>query len=265
MVWYDSPHAHMKPTLVILALALALICLSGTVSAQAVSTSDLSRSELEQHLAAYRHLLADWAGLTRYGSEDAEVPPPAVGERRVVFIGDEVTEFWGRGSAKFFPGRPYFNRGIAGQTTAQMLVRFRQDVILLKPTVVVIQGGAEDLASVAGPGTEGTVQDNVASMAELARAHGIRVVLASITPVCDCFENQTAARPQGKIASFNGSIKAYAAQTNAVYLDYYSAMAAGRDLKKELTADGLLPNDAGYSVMAPLAEQAIAQALAKTN
>jgi lysophospholipase L1-like esterase len=217
----------------------------------------------DQQVAVYKHLLSDWAGLTRYGSEDSELPPPAPGERRVVFLGDQLTELWGKGGARFFPGKPYLNRGIAGQTTAQMLVRFRQDVIALKPAVVIILGGTNDLTGVLGPGTEGTVSDNIVSMTELAKANGIRVVLASITPVCDCFKDQTAVRPQGKIAALNGWIREYAERSGSVYLNYYSALAEGRDFRKPLTTDGLLPNDAGYEIMAGLAEQAIAQALAK--
>ena len=206
------------------------------------------------------HLLVDWASLTRYGSENAELRAPKPGETRVVFLGDQITEQWGAG--QFFPGKPYLNRGIANQTTPQMLVRFRQDVIALKPKVVVIQGGTNDLASVTGPATEGTMADNVESMVELAKVNGIRVVLASVTPVCDCFKNQTALRPQGKIIGLNGWIKDYAERSGSVYLDYYGALAEGRNFKKELTGDGLLPNDAGYAVMAPLAEKAIAAALA---
>jgi lysophospholipase L1-like esterase len=217
---------------------------------------------LQQELARYRHILSDWAGLTRYGSENTELSPPSPAEPRVVFLGDQITELWGQGGAKFFPGRPYLNRGITGQTTPQMLVRFRQDVIALKPRVVVILGGTNDLTGVLGPGTEGTVGDNITSMTELAKANGIRVVLASVTPVCDCFKDQTSVRPQGKIIGLNGWIKDYAARSGAVYLNYYSALAEGRNFRMPLTRDGLLPNDAGYDVMAPLAEQAIAQALA---
>lgn len=215
----------------------------------------------EQTIKALRHQLSDWAGLTRYGSENTELRPPASGEDRVVFLGDQITERWGQGSAKFFPGKPYLNRGIGGQTTPQMLVRFRQDAISLKPKVVVILAGANDLASVTGPSTEGAMAENFMSMVELARANGIRVVLASVTPVCDCFKTQTKLRPQGKIISLNGWIRDYAARSGSVYLNYYSALADGRDFKKELTVDGLLPNDAAYAVMAPLAEHAIAQAL----
>jgi lysophospholipase L1-like esterase len=204
-------------------------------------------------------LLTDWAGLTRYGSENAELRAPKPGENRVVFLGDQITELW----SDFFPGGPYLNRGVASQTTPQMLVRFRQDVIALKPKVVVIEGGTNDLASVTGPSTEGMIAENIMSMVELAKVHGIRVVLASVLPVCDCVKKQTALRPQGKIIGLNGWIRNYAEQSGSVYLNYYGALAEGRNFKKELTVDGLLPNDAGYRVMAPLAEKAIAEALAK--
>jgi len=233
-------------------------CLWGQTSA-----ADVRVQALERRLAAERHLLIDWAGLVRYGSEDAELRPPKPDEERVVFLGDEITENWGRGEAAFFPGKPYLNRGIAGQTTPQMLVRFRQDVIALKPKVVVILAGTNDLASVTGPATEGVMAENFTSMTELAKFNGIRVVLASVTPVCDCVQKQTTLRPQGKIIGLNGWIKDYAARSGSVYLDYYSALAEGRNFKKDLTSDGLLPNDAGYRVMAPLAEKAIAQALGK--
>lgn len=207
-------------------------------------------------------LLVDWAGLNYYGSEDTEVRPPKPGEERVVFLGDEVTENWGKGEAKFFPGKPYLNRGIEHQTSPQMLVRFRQDVIGLKPKVVVIQAGTNDLAGYTGPATEGTLAENFQSMVELAKLHGIRVVLASVLPVCDCAgTKQTGLRPQGKIIGLNGWIRDYAASSGSVYLNYYAALANGRDFKKDLTVDGLLPNDAGYEAMAPVAEKAIADAL----
>jgi lysophospholipase L1-like esterase len=206
-----------------------------------------------------RHLLIDWAGLTRYGSEDAEIRAPKPGEDRVVFLGDQITDKW----TPFFPGKPYLNRGIANQTSPQMLVRFRQDVISLKPKVVVIEAGTNDLASVTGPSTEGMIAENFMSMVELAKVNGIRVVLASVTPVCDCFTNQTALRPQGKIISLNGWIKGYAASSGSVYLNYYASLADGRNFKKDLTSDGLVPNEAGYNVMTPLAEKAIAEALGR--
>jgi lysophospholipase L1-like esterase len=241
----------------------AVLLTGGAVSARVPQDPSPTVTMLEQRLASYRHLLVDWAGLTRYGSEDSEVPPPAPGEDRVVFIGDQITERWGRGQTQFFPGRPYFNRGIGGQTTPQMLVRFRQDVIALKPKVVVILAGGNDIAGVTGPATLGSMSDHIMSMTELAKAHGIRVVLASITPVCDGTGSQTDLRPQRKIGDWNDWIKGYAADSGSVYLDYFGSLANGRDFRQELTVDGLLPSDAGYSVMAPLAERAIAQALAR--
>jgi len=201
----------------------------------------------------------DWGGLIHYGSENAELRAPKPTEDRVVFLGDQVTERWGQGSAKFFPGQPFLNRGIGGQTSAQMLVRFHQDVVALKPKVVVIQAGVNDLLVA----TEGVIADNYMSMMDIAKANGIRVVLASVTPVCDCYTRQTGLRPQGKIISLNGWIRDFAASSGAVFLNYYSALADGRNFKKELTDDGLLPNDAAYGVMAPLAEKAIAEALSK--
>ncbi|MCI0389729.1 MAG: SGNH/GDSL hydrolase family protein [Acidobacteria bacterium] len=242
-------------------ILLGLVVLGCVVSAQSPRDCASTLAALEQRLDAQRRLLADWAGLIHYGSENTELPRPASGEDRVVFLGDEITENWGRGQAKFFPGKPYLNRGIKGQTTPQMLVRFRQDVIALKPKVVVIQAGMNDIASVAGPITQGMSAENLMSIVELARANNIRVVLASLTPVCDCFTKQTALRPQGKIIGMNGWLRDYAAQSGSGYLNYYSAMAEGRNLKRELTSDGLLPNDAGYTVMLPLAEAAITQAL----
>jgi lysophospholipase L1-like esterase len=144
-----------------------------------------------------------------------------------------------------------------------MLVRFRQDVVDLKPKVVVIEAGTNDIARVMGPSSEGTMAEHFMSMVELAKLHGIRVVLASVTPVCDCFEPVTPRRSPGRIIGLNGWLKGYAKESGSVYLDYYSALVSGRAMKKELTVDGFLPNDAGYAVMEPLAEQAIAAALAK--
>ena len=204
---------------------------------------------LERQLAAERRTLRDFGGLTRYGSDNSEVPPPAADENRVVFLGDQITEFWGR-SAPLFEGTGWLNRGIAGQTTDQMMVRFRQDVIGLHPKTVVILAGLNDIAGLHGSATEEMILDNLTSMTELARANGIRVVLASVTPVCDCFKKST-------------ELGKYSARSGAVYLDYYSAMAVAENLKISLTNDGVLPNANGYGIMAPLAEKAIAEALKK--
>lgn len=245
-MWFGCPASSVP--------FLALLALGAGTAAQ----SSQGPVSLEEQ---YRRLLSDWASLNRFGSDNTEVPPPAPGENRVVFIGDQITARWGAGAAKFFPGKPYFNRGISGQVTAQMLVRFRQDVIGLKPKVVVIQGGTNDITGASGPGSEGMIADQIRSMTELAKVNGIRVVLASVLPVCDCFTVQTGYRSQARIAGLNGFLRGYAKETGSVYLDYYSALASGRDFKRELTVDGLLPNDAGYDVMAALAEQAIARAL----
>jgi lysophospholipase L1-like esterase len=220
-------------------------------------------AELEQRLNACTRIVRDWAGLTRYGSDNADLGKPKSGEDRVVFLGDEITEGWGRVGRSIFSGKPYLNRGISGQTTAQMLVRFRQDVVSLQPKVVVIQGGTNDIASLYTPGTEALVVDNIHSMTEIARANGIRVVIASVTPVCDCGTDQTTTRPQGKLIGLNGSLRDYASESGSVFLDYYGSLVNGRDFKPDLTADGLLPNEAGYAVMTPLAEQAIARALGR--
>jgi lysophospholipase L1-like esterase len=235
--------------------------LSPLLAAQTPDNSDRVQT-LEREVEAARHRLMDWAGLTRYGSDDTQIPPPKPGENRVVFLGDDITENW---QGPFFPGKPYINRGIERQTTPQMLVRFQQDVVELHPKVVVIQGGSNDLAGLTGPATEVMIGRNFTSMTQIAKANGIRVVLASVTPVCNCYSNQTGRRPQGKIIGLNGWIKRYAASTGAVYLDYYSALANGRDFKKELTNDGLHPNEAGYGVMGQLAEEAISKALAQRD
>lgn len=242
-----------------------LAATAGLWLAQAPVPAEPTPAQLEQELTAYRRLLLDWASLTRYGSDNSELKPPKPGENRVVFLGDEITERWGEGSAPFFPGKPYLNRGVTRQTTAQMLVRFRQDVIALQPAVVVIQAGSNDIASVAGPMPQGTIADFYESMVELAKLHGIRVVLASVTPVCDCStkEKILLRRPVGKLLGLNEWLKSYAEKSGAVYLDYYSALVDGRFIRKDLTVDGFLVNDKAYAIMAPLAEKAIAEALAK--
>lgn len=206
----------------------------------------------------------DWPNLGRYQADDAKLGPPAPGEDRVVFMGDSITDGWGRPRGKFFPGKPYVNRGISGQTTPQMLIRFRPDVINLQPKAVVILAGTNDLAGNTGPETLEEIEGNLESMAQLAQVNNIRVVLASVMPVCDCFKDQTTKRPPDKIVALNAWIKNYIDHNGFVYLDYYSTMVDDHGmLKKELTYDGLHPNEAGYEVMGPLAQQAIDKALAK--
>jgi lysophospholipase L1-like esterase len=179
-------------------------------------------------------------------------------------MGDSITDIWGRGQGVFFPGKPYINRGIGGQVTPQMVLRFHQDVIALKPKVVVILAGTNDIGGNVGPMTLEATEDYLLSMIDMARGNHIRVVLSSLTPVCDYIKPQTARRSPEKILALNRWIKDYAAKNDCVYLDYFSATVDDNGMfRKELTYDGLHPNAAGYEVMAPLAEKAIAQALAK--
>ena len=206
--------------------------------------------------------LADWPQLGRYRADNATLPPPAEGERRVVFYGDSITDGWGRvPGTTFFPGKPYVNRGISGQTTAQMLLRFRQDVIELRPAAVVILAGTNDIAGNTGAATQPMIEDNLQSMAELARAHGIRVVLASVLPVSE-YPWRPGVAPAEKVRRLNAWIRDYARRSGAVYLDYYDAMANARGgMDADFAADGVHPTPAGYEVMAPLAQQAIDRAL----
>jgi len=203
----------------------------------------------------------DWPNLQRYRQANDSLRPPAANERRVVFMGNSITDSWAKFFPQMFPGKPYIGRGISGQTTPQMLVRFRQDVIALKPAVVVILAGTNDIAGNTGPSTLEMIEDNLMSMTELARANGIRVVLSSVLPVFD-YPWKRGLEPAPKIVALNAWMKSYAARVGAVYLDYHSAMADERQgLRADLTTDGVHPNEAGYRMMAPLAERAIAQAL----
>ena len=211
--------------------------------------------------AADQKLLQDWPNFARYRDENAKLPPPGKDERRVVFIGDSITDGWGRRTNSFFPGKPYVNRGISGQTTPQMLVRFRADVVALDPAVVVILAGINDIAENTGPTTMGAIEDNLASMCEIATANGIRVVLASVTPAID-FPWRRGMDPAPKVRTLNAWIKQYAATHGYTYLDYYTALAdAAGGMKAGLANDGVHPTPEGYAIMAPLAEQAIAAAL----
>jgi len=203
----------------------------------------------------------DWPWLGRFAADNANVQPPAANEKRVVFMGNSITEGWLRSDPAYFTGKPYINRGISGQTTPQMLLRFRPDVIDLKPAVVVILAGTNDIAGNTGPATLEQIMGNIASMAELAKAHKIKVVLSSVLPAYD-YPWKPGMQPVEKIAKLNAMIKEYAAQNGHVYLDYYTAMADERKgLPTSLSGDGVHPNLAGYKIMEPLAEKAIAQAL----
>jgi len=208
---------------------------------------------------------ADWAQLARYHAEDLALPAPAPGTQRVVFYGDSITDAWGRHPelGPFFPGKPYVNRGISGQTTPQMLVRFQQDVVHLRPAAVVILAGTNDIAGNTGPSTPEMIEDNFRSMTAIAQANGIKVVLASITPAFS-YPWKPAIQPVPIIREVNQWLKNYCASEHLVYLDYYTAMSdATGAMKPGLASDGVHPTAAGYAIMAPLAEAAIAEALAK--
>jgi lysophospholipase L1-like esterase len=206
----------------------------------------------------------DFGELKRYREADAALKPPAAGENRVVFFGDSITDIWKLD--EYFPGKGYINRGIGGQTTPQMLVRFRQDVIDLQPQVVIILAGTNDIAGNTGPMRLEDIEADYASMAELARVHGIKVIYCSVLPVHNYTERAKdffAQRPPEKILELNRWLKDYCSYTSnsCTYLDYFSALVDERGLmKKELADDGLHPNAAGYKIMAPMAEAAIEKA-----
>jgi lysophospholipase L1-like esterase len=215
-------------------------------------------------LAGVNQMINDYANLRMFAADNAKVAPPAAGEERVVFMGDSITIGWGRGGSSFFPGKPYINRGISGQVTAQMLLRFYPDVIAHKPKAVVILAGTNDIGGNIGPVPNEVIQNNIAAMSDMAKANGIKVVLSSITPVCDCTRNQTTGRPPERINAMNKWLKEYAAKNGHIYLDYFSAMSDEKGLlKANLTGDGLHFNPAGYEIMSPLAAKAIAEALKK--
>ena len=205
----------------------------------------------------------DYGQLARYREANAALSPPTATENRVVFFGDSITDIWKL--PDYFPGKPYINRGIGGQTTPQMLVRFRQDVIDLHPKVVVILAGTNDIAGNTGPMRDEDIEANYASMAELARANGIRIVFSSVLPVHNYTEKSKdffAQRSPVRILALNNWLKSYCANNGVVYLDYFSAVVDDKGLlKKDLADDGLHPNAAGYKIMAPLAEAAIFKAI----
>ena len=255
----------------ILMLALAALCATagaqtpaGTAQAPATVPNCPEVATAITQVVANDARLRDWALLARYREANRTLAPA---QGRVVFMGDSITDSWPQPRfGEFFPGKPYVGRGISGQTTPQMLLRFRQDVINLKPRVVVILAGTNDIAGNTGPMTNEEIQGNLMSMGELAKANGIRVVLSSVLPVSEYHVTaqpaQTTRRPMDRIKSLNDWMKKYAAAEGHVYLDYFSAMVDDKGLlRSELSADDLHPNAAGYAIMAPLAEAAIQRAL----
>jgi lysophospholipase L1-like esterase len=207
----------------------------------------------------------DYGQLARYRAANAALKEPGHGENRVVFFGDSITDIWH--IDEYFPGKPYINRGIGGQTTPQMLVRFRQDVINLEPKVVIILAGTNDIAGNTGPMRIEDIEADFASLADLARANNIKVIYSSVLPIHNYTEKSKdffAQRSPEKILLMNNWLRSYCAVAShgCVYLDYFSAMVDDKGLmKKDLADDGLHPNAAGYKIMAPMAEGAIEKAL----
>jgi acyl-CoA thioesterase I len=201
-----------------------------------------------------------WAALPKYQDANAHLAAPAAGEKRVVFFGDSITEAWA-GDKNFFPGKGYIGRGISGQTTTQMLVRFRQDVINLHPSVVLILAGTNDIAENLGPTSLQSIEDNLQSMAELAKANGIQPILCSVLPAFD-YPWHKGLNPPEKIAEVNKWMEDYCTKHGVIYCNYFPALADARPgMKPELSGDGVHPNDAGYALMEPIAEDAIKKAL----
>lgn len=275
-----------------LALGLTVACLAGNwaprlagqepgksgtesrpLAATGIETAPATASTPEQTQALHspepywkanaNKLLVDFGDMERFRADDAALPTPAAVENRVVFMGDSITAGWKLDVS--FPGMPYINRGISGQTTPQMLLRFRQDVIDLQPKVTVILGGTNDVAGNTGPMTLEQTEEDLASMADLATANHIRVVLCSVTPSVD-FWWAPGQEPAPRIALLNAWIRGYAAAKQYAYVDYYSAMKdADGGLPPNLSHDGVHPSPAGYAVMAPLVEAAIEKSLNTGN
>jgi lysophospholipase L1-like esterase len=244
-------------------LAVAVIFCLGAAAQQSGALAKARQKLEEYRQSKMATWMNDFGELGRYRDANAALAAPVAGENRVVFMGDSITDGWP--IPEYFPGKPYVNRGIGGQTTPQMLIRFRHDVIDLKPRAVVILAGTNDIAGNTGPMTVEEVEANYASMAELARANDIRVVFSSVIPVNNytpLAEPFFLTRPPEKIVALNDWLKAYCAANGHVYLDYFGAMVDEKGmLNRALAEDGLHPNKAGYKIMAPLAEAAIQKAI----
>jgi lysophospholipase L1-like esterase len=251
----------------ILLAGLGLMSMAGNSQAAPAAGNGDARisvsADTAKQIAAMNAKLMDWPQLGRYKAENAALAAAAAGEQRVVFYGDSITDGWGRrpGTGDFFPGKPYVNRGISGQTTPQMVVRFRQDVIDLHPAAVLILAGTNDIAGNTGLMTPEMTEENFESMIDLAKANGIRVIVASITPAAD-YPWHPGQEPVAKIHALNAWLKSYCATHGATYLDYFSALAnANGGMKAGLSFDGVHPNAKGYALMTPLAQAAIDKAL----
>ena len=256
-------------TLLLSAFLLALTSLTAVSQTPTPSPAPLDAAAEKLRADRLQERFNNFANFGRYKEANSKLAPPAKGEDRVVFMGDSITDGWKLN--EYFPNQPYVNRGISGQTTSQMLIRFRPDVIDLKPRVVVILAGTNDISFNTGPISIEAIAGNIQSMAELARANGINVVLSSILPVSDYNKNKdgvaivrTVLRPPAQILQLNDWMKKYCAENGFVYLDYFAATVDDKGLlKAEIANDGLHPNAEGYKLMKPLAEAAVATALKK--
>ena len=242
---------------------LAVLLVAGAAHAQMVDEIKNLRTPccIPGTLQRLAEQLNDWNQLGRYYAANEEVKKQPADARRVVFMGDSITDGWRLD--EFFPQKPYVNRGISGQTTPQMLVRMFPDVIDLKPAAVIILAGTNDIARNTGPETPAMIEENFQAMTELAQAHGIKVILCSITPIADYGPNKMSeGRPPADILKLNSWIKEFAARTHAVYADYFSVLVDEHGmLKPGISRDGLHPNADGYKLMVPVAEAAITRAL----
>jgi lysophospholipase L1-like esterase len=252
----------MRPQLILLPIISAL-ALGQPTQQQTNSAVESVRSLERYRETMIPTYMSDFGQLARYREANAALAPPKPGEKRVVFFGDSITDGWHLD--QYFPGKGYINRGIGGQTTSQMLVRFQQDVIDLRPAVVVILAGTNDIAGNTGPISLPDIEANFTSMAELARANGVKMIVSSVTPVHNYTpqaQNFFFQRDPAKILALNGWLKDYCAMNGLIYLDYFSAMVDDRGLLREnLATDGLHPVEAGYHIMASLAEDAVERSL----
>ena len=252
-----SPAGTVPALLLWCTLGIACPSLAQNIPPASTQSAPAPEQTADCARAGREHLLDDLANLARYSSANATLPPPIPGERRVVFMGDSITDFWATVDPKFFARADFVDRGISGQTTMQMLLRFRQDVIALKPTVVHIMAGTNDIAGNTGPMELPAIEANIASMVDLARANGIEVVIGSVLPAT-YFSWRPGIAPGPKIAAFNKWLKSYAQARHLTYVDYYSALTDGAlGMKSEFTSDGVHPSLPGYLIMDPLAKAAI--------
>lgn len=245
-------------------IAAALIFTTFAAQAQQTTNTDMTPDDAKKWQDPEYSYHNDWPNIRKYRDDNSKLPPPAPGENRIVFMGNSITEFWKVNDSSYF-NSARISRGISGQTTPQMLVRFREDVINLRPAVVVILAGINDIAQNTGPIKLEDTYGNIVSMVELARAEHIKVVMSSVLPA-NHFPWRPAIDPTEKVIALNKMLKDYADANHIVYLDYYTAMADDqKGLPPTLSGDGVHPNLAGYKIMEPLADKAIAEALKRRH